>query len=287
METKFETYARNPWRIFQSICVWAVLTVEMLQGKKVLVTGASSGLGETVALECAKENVELLVITGRDSEKLQAVEKKIEGAKVRSVVCDMSKPDDIDKLVLTVEKIVGGKLDVLLANHGIAGTSFRPVSEFTEVEFENFENVMNVNFTSMVRLTNGLARLMSENGSIVYVTSVNAQLPSKGGAAYCCSKSALTMFMKCAALDLAQRHIRVNCVAPGFIDTPFQNQFFGSPEEQTPKLAEIGRSMPLGRIPSKQGISNAILFLASDLAMDITGTEQVVDCGGLLKRGNA
>ena len=259
----------------------------MLRGKKVLVTGASGGLGETVALECAREGAELVVVTGRDAKKLQTVEQNLSSAKALAVQCDMAKPEDIDTLVKFIADKVEGGLDVVIAAHGIAGTSFKEISEFGAAEFDNFESVMNVNFMSNVRLTNGVARLMAKNSSIVYVTSVNAQMPSKGGAAYCCSKSALTMFMKCAALDLAKRHVRVNSVAPGFIDTPFQDQFFSSPEERTSKLAEIGKSMPLGRIPSKQGISNAILFLASDLANDITGTEQIVDCGGLLKRGNA
>jgi NAD(P)-dependent dehydrogenase (short-subunit alcohol dehydrogenase family) len=87
------------------------------------------------------------------------------------------------------------------------------------------------------------------------------------------------MLAKCAALDLCGRGIRVNSVAPGLIDTRFQSKFFSSPEEQTKQLTAIGEKLPLGRIPSTQGITNAILFLASDLAADITGTEQVVDCG--------
>ena len=259
----------------------------MLRGKKVLVSGASGGLGETVAIECAREGAVVVVLTGRNTDKLKRLEQTLSNTKAMAVQCDMSKAEEIDTLVKFVGEKVEGGLDVVIAAHGIAGTSFKEVSEFGSEEFDNFESVMNVNFMSNVRLTNGLARFMANPSSIVYVTSVNAQMPAKGGAAYCCSKSALTMFMKCAALDLAKRHVRVNCVAPGFIDTPFQNQFFGSPEERTAKLAEIGKAMPLGRIPSKQGISNAILFLASDLANDITGTEQIVDCGGMLKRGNA
>jgi NAD(P)-dependent dehydrogenase (short-subunit alcohol dehydrogenase family) len=138
---------------------------------------------------------------------------------------------------------------------------------------------MNVTFMSFVRLTNLLPRFMPENSSIVFVSSLNSTTPSKGGSSYCCAKAALTMLAKCAAVDLGSRRIRVTSVAPGFIDTPFHSQFFPSPEEQTKALTALGSRAPLGRIPSKEGITNSILFLASDLAFDITGTEQIVDCG--------
>jgi NAD(P)-dependent dehydrogenase (short-subunit alcohol dehydrogenase family) len=245
--------------------------------KAVFVTGASSGLGKTVAVSFAKAGVRALVITGRDSARLAAVEAECRdaGAAVFSVVGDMNSTADIERVANFVEEKTAGKLDVFVGNHGFAVES----PPFPELNLTTFETVMNVNFTSFVRLTNRLVRLIPEKGSIVYVSSISASAPSKASSSYCCSKAALTMLAKCAALDLGERGIRVNSVAPGYIDTPFQNKFFPSEEEQTRQLNALGARAPLARIPSTQGIANVILFLASDLACDVTGTEQVIDCG--------
>jgi NAD(P)-dependent dehydrogenase (short-subunit alcohol dehydrogenase family) len=187
----------------------------------------------------------------------------------------MNLPTDIDRIAGFVEEKSNSRLDVFIGNHGFALES----APLPDADLSVFSTVMNMNFMSMVRLTNLLPRFMTANSAIVFVSSLNSSVPSKASSSYCCSKAALTMLAKCAALDLGTRKIRVNSVAPGFIDTPFQSKFFPSPEEQTKLLRAEGKKAALGRIPSTQGITNAILFLASDLASDITGTEQVVDCG--------
>ena len=123
---------------------------------------------------------------------------------------------------------------------------------------------------------------MNKNGSIVFITSFNSFRPDGSYSAYCSSKAALTMFMKCAAIDLGKRGIRVNSVAPGLVDTPFHDKIFESKEQKEEVFQKTKSMNPNGRIPSADGIANAVLFLSSNLAEDITGHEQIVDCGGML-----
>ena len=234
--------------------------------------------------DCARNEAELILITGRNEEKLHRIEEKLKGnCDIISHLCDMSTVQDIDKLISFFEEKTHGRLDVLIGIHGTAGESNNAVSE---LDLSDFAKVMDVNFISMVRLTNGIAKIMSRNSSIVFVSSINSHSPVKSNSAYCCSKAALAMFMKCAALDLGRRQIRVNCVAPGLMDTEFGNFHFESTQDRKDKLIQIGKQMPFGRINTVQGVSNAILFLASDESMDITGTEQIVDCGASLKKGS-
>jgi len=248
-------------------------------GKSVFVTGASSGLGKAIAIAVSKLKPKILVITGRSEERLELVKKEIQ---CECVICpaDFSKPDEAIRVSEAVEKAVNGSLDVFIADHGYGG-DLEPVPD-VKVE-GNFARVMQVNFNSIVALTNLLGKFMSENSSIVFITTLNSIFPSPCGTAYCCSKAALSMFMRCAAIDLGlKKQIRVNSVAPGFIDTPFQAPFFPNQEVQTQTLTELGKKGPLKRIATVEGIADIVLFYASDLARDITGQEQVVDCGASL-----
>jgi NAD(P)-dependent dehydrogenase (short-subunit alcohol dehydrogenase family) len=246
-------------------------------GKAVFVTGASSGVGRAIALSFAKTAVRTLVLTGRDQARLGAVEGECRAlrAVVSSLAGNMGSTADIDNVAAFVAEKMGGKLDVFVGNHGFA----RESQAFPDVDLKALAAVMDVNFASSVRLTYHLSRLIPPGGSIVYVSSISSVTSCKASASYCCSKAALTMLAKCAALELGGRAIRVNSVAPGYIDTPFHNKFYSSEQKQTKQLSLIGARASLARIPTTEGIENAILFLASDLARDITGTEQIIDCG--------
>lgn len=254
--------------------------------KTVLVTGASSGLGRAISLSFAKECVRKLILTGRNQERLNQITQDCKQSCENTVyfVADMTKDDDIAKLASFVEAEVESHLDIFVSNHGYPGTELSVVPEFDPLK--NFDLVMKTNFMSHVQLTNLVARFMGQGGAIVYITSINSTLAEGGGSAYCCSKASLAMFMKCAAIDLSKKGIRVNAVAPGMLDTPFQAISFETPEKQIEGLTAIGSKLPLRRIPTVQGIANTVLFLSSDLACDITGYEQVVDCGHLLMCGS-
>lgn len=242
-------------------------------GKSIFVTGASSGIGRVVSLSFARANPQLLIITGRDAERLAAVasECSVHCPQVRMITGDMSCESDVRAVADFVERETRGALDVFVGCHGTHGGGARKLSDFRAT--------FDVNFMSMVELTNVLGRFIRPRGAIVFVTSGRAARPDGARAAYCSSKAALKMFMKCCAIDLGKRGIRVNAVAPGPVDTPFRDGLHASAEERDDELRRVRATLPDRRLPTAQGVANCVMFLASDLASDITGHEQVVDCG--------
>lgn len=248
--------------------------------KQIFVTGASSGLGKEVALQLAQAKPKLLILNGRNEEKLkQVVEEceKLAGKEaVKYIVADYSK---VGEGVRTAEEIlkITKELDIFIQVHGFGGL-LKPTGELS---IENLNLVMQTNFMSVVELTNEISKFMNKNGSIVLCGSVNSFKPCECGAQYCSSKAALDMFAKTAAIDLGKKsQIRVNTVLPGMLDTPFQHPYYPSPEEQTKLIDSMKDKLSiLGRIPTVKNVAHTFLFLASDLAADITGTSITVDCG--------
>ncbi|KAK8892169.1 hypothetical protein M9Y10_029392 [Tritrichomonas musculus] len=258
------------------------------EGKSIFITGASNGLGKTIALSFAKKGSSLLILTGRDENRLQSIvnECKKFCQNTMYVTGDMSNTDDIDKISTFVEEKTKNKLNIFIGNHGTIspqGTGNTSINS----SMDNFNHIINVNFTSNVRLTNRLCRIMVNGSSIVFITSINSTFAASNNSAYCSSKAALSMFMKCSALDLGSRGIRVNSVAPGTMFTDFNSTKYESKEMQSQELKKIGDKLPVNHLTTTQGVSNAVLFLASDLAKDITGIEQTVDCGQSLILGES
>lgn len=174
-----------------------------LSGKTAFVTGASSGLGKQIALQLARSNVSVLVIAGRDAKRLQEVATEIQFGSVRivTIIGDMGIKEDIERMAGEVEKEVSGKLDIFIGNHGAP----LAISAVGEINADDFSSAMDVNFTSMVRMTNLVVRFMNKGGAICFTTSTNSTRPCPTAAAYCCAKSALKMFVKVAAVDLGPK----------------------------------------------------------------------------------
>lgn len=255
------------------------------EGKSVFITGASNGLGEQIALSFAKSGLFLLILTGRNEDRLKSVVNECQKYCQNTIyiIGDMSNTDDLEKICSFVEEKTKNKLDIFIGNHGINSQQKRENDDTMNL----FNYVMDVNFTSNVRLTNRLCRIMPHGSSIVFITSINSKFASLNNSAYCSSKAALSMFVKCAALDLGSRGIRVNSVAPGTMDTSFNNSKYETKEIQKQELQKIAKNLPAKHITTTKGVSNTVLFLASDLANDITGIEQTVDCGQSLILGES
>ena len=262
-------------------------------GKTVFITGASNGLGKIIALSFAMHNTSILILTGKNQARLENViaECTVHCQNTFGIVGDMNNNDDIERILSFVEEKSSNKLDIFIGNHGITKHQ-----EFDQINAENgdsiqtnymssFDHIMNINFTSNVKLTNRLCRIMPKDSSIVFTTSIHSNFASSKSSAYCSSKAALKMFAKCAALDLGSRGIRVNTVAPGTMNTDFHHEEYDSKEKQDEQLHLLGKKLPRKHLTSLQGVANAILFLASDKAADITGSEQIVDCGQSLLMG--
>lgn len=186
------------------------------KGSRVLLTGASSGIGAKLAVKLAAEGA-VLGLVGRDESRLMQVLAECEkyGSGHMSWVCDLNDWAQLDQLVLKVAS--WGAVDCLINNAGIPKRR-----NVIEIDAVTVENVMRINYTSPVRLTLAILPQMLErkSGRVVFVSSVAATLSSPGEGAYDASKSALSVFAEAMAIDVWDEGIRVNIIYPGVVDTP-------------------------------------------------------------------
>lgn len=241
-----------------------------LEGKTILVTGASSGIGRQCALDCAKMGAKVVAV-GRNQVRLDEVVGEIEGEGV-SYSYDLSNLECIKELVAT---IVGenGKLDGFIHAAGIEVTNPVKLSKADE-----YETLFRVNCLSAFEIVKNLCGIKTFNkgGSIVLISSISGVIARKGLSAYAASKGALMSAARVMALELASREIRVNTVSPGTILTPMmQNALETMNEEDREKRVE---GFPLG-LGKTTDISNACIFLLSDASRWVTGQNLVVDGG--------
>ena len=239
-----------------------------LEGKTILVTGASSGIGKATALECAKMGA-YLVITGRDKERLNDVYHTLEGAGHHQIIADLSKEEDIQRLAKEVPV-----LDGCVNNAG-----YNVLSPIPFIKKDVLDGILDVNLKAPIELTHFLVKnkKMAKDSSIVFTSSISARgRNSVGNSLYSASKGGLSSFMKNAALELAAKRIRCNAVLPGMVETPLKEGKSNITEEQW----ELNRQLyPLKRFGKPEEIAYGIIYLLSDASAWVTGTELVIDGG--------
>lgn len=239
-----------------------------LDGKTILVTGASSGIGKATALECAKMGARL-VITGRDKIRLDDVFNDLEGEGHIQIIADLSKDEDIQQLVKCVPV-----LDGCVNNAG-----YNIMSPIPFIKKDDLEGILDVNLKAPIELTHFLVKnkKMAKDSSIVFTSSISARgRNSVGNSLYSASKGGLSSFMKNAALELAAKRIRCNAVLPGMVETPLKEGKSNITEEQW----ELNRQLyPLKRFGKPEEIAYGIIYLLSDASAWVTGTELVIDGG--------
>lgn len=239
-----------------------------LEGKTILVTGASSGIGKATAIECAKMGAKL-VITGRDETRLNEVYNSLEGEGHIQIIADLSIDEDIQRLAKEVPVLNG------CVNN--AGYNIMSVIQF--IKKDDLERIMNVNLTAPIILTQLLVKnkKMAKDSSIVFTSSISARgRNSVGNSMYSATKGGLSSFMKNAALELAAKRIRCNAVLPGMVETPLKEGKSNITEEQW----EINRQLyPLKRFGKPEEIAYGIIYLLSDASAWVTGTELIIDGG--------
>ncbi|CAG2175314.1 unnamed protein product, partial [Oppiella nova] len=221
-----------------------------------------------------------VVVTGRRADKVSEVAKEClkvspKQSKALEVVADVTKPEDLRRLVDTTIKHFG-KLDVLVNN---AGASI--VANVTDKEFyETYLKVMQLNLNSVVYLTHiCVEHLEKTKGNVINISSVAGKRAFAGWAPYCTSKAAMDMFTKCMAAELGPKRIRVNVINPGPVRTEFLSAM-GMPNEVSDKMHDgFGSIIPVGRSGLSTDIADSILYLASDHAAFVTGTNLVSDGG--------
>lgn len=241
-----------------------------LEGKNVLVTGASSGIGRATAIECSRLGASV-TITARHEERLRETLSMM-GNEDRHcvVVADLSTNDGICKLVSQLE----GSYDGIVLCAGY--TMLKP---FKYIKEEDVDGIMAVNYKAPIILTQQLIKKKSINkkASIVFISSVSGvYVSAPASALYSGSKGAINGVAKAMALDLSPRGIRVNCVNPGVVDT----NIFNKGDITQEQLEEDVKHYPLGRYGKPEDIAYAVVYLLSDASAWVTGTNLKID-GGL------
>jgi NAD(P)-dependent dehydrogenase (short-subunit alcohol dehydrogenase family) len=242
-----------------------------LDGKIALITGGNSGIGLATAKRFVKEGA-YVFITGRKQAKLDEAVKQV-GTNVTGVQGDVGKLSDLDRLFEQIKK-EKGKLDIVFANAGIA--TYAPLGAIDEAHFDSIfsSNVKGMLFTVQKSLP-----LLPDGASIILNASI---VGSKGFAAnsvYSATKAAVRSFARTWTTDLKARHIRVNAISPGPIDTEGLRELVGSTEAGKDRLKGLSSMVPLGRMGAPDEIAKAAVFLASDDSSFITGIELFVDGG--------
>lgn len=243
-----------------------------LEGKTILVTGSTSGIGRATAVECSKMGAKV-VVTGRNEERAKETIAMLSGEGHSYVVADLGTADGIDKLVYEVPV-----LDGCVNNAGYNVLQLVPF-----IKEEDMRNIFDVNAEAPIYLTHRLVKKkkLAKGASVVFTSSISARgVCSPGNSLYSATKAAMTAFMRNAAIDLASKKIRCNSVAPGMVETPLKE----GKSVLTAEQWEINRQLyPLGRFGLPEDVANAIIYLLSDASAWVTGTEIVVDGGRSLK----
>lgn len=241
--------------------------------KTALVTGASRGIGRAIALALAAKGFAVALNYAGSHDAAEAVKKEIEeaGGKAFTIQGDVSKSEDVDRIFKAVKDEFGG-LDVLVNNAGINRDAL-----LIRMKESNWNDVIATDLKSDFLTTKAAAAMMmrKRKGSIINISSVVGIMGNIGQANYAAAKAGVIGLTKACAKEMAARNIRVNAVAPGFIETAMTD---GIPE----KIREgMISSIPMGRMGQPEDIAKAVCFLASDDSSYITGQVLVVD-GGLV-----
>lgn len=237
-----------------------------LAGKRILVTGASSGIGRQIAISCAQMGAQL-VVSGRNAERLAATFAELEGEGHVQITSELGKQEDIDRLA-TEAGVVNGLV------HAAGVSKLAPFRLISRVQLDE---MFSSNVYAPMLLTKGLLarKRIAQGGSILFVSAVASHIGPLASGVYSASKAALLGAMRTLALEVAKQGIRANCIVPGYVRTPMLdslNQSGGSIDEHT-ELTPLGLGEP-------EDVAYAAVFYLSDASRWITRNYFIID-GGL------
>ncbi len=237
-----------------------------LVGKAILVTGASSGIGQAIAIECSKLGA-TVICTARNEERLQKTLSMMEGEGHSYIIADLTNPDERQTLV---EKLP--KLDGVSHNAGIGLTMLTSFAKDDDVR-----KLTDANMLSIVSLQSLLLkkRKINKKASLVFMSSVSSHISGYGNAFYAMGKAGLTAYVRTLALELASKGIRANTVHPGMVETQFIRTTHLGDEQHS----DFVKNYPLGRYGNPEEIAHVAAFLLSDAASWVTGSRYFVDGG--------
>jgi len=245
-----------------------------LQGKVALVTGASRGIGQAIALQLAKSGA-IVIGTSTSESGAQAITQALAASPEitnagKGMVLNVTNVQACDDIIDTIVKEYGG-LHILVNNAGITQDQLA-----MRMKDDDWDMVIQTNLSAVFRLSRAVLRPMmrAKGGRIIHVTSIVGHMGNPGQANYAAAKAGVAGMSRSLAREIGSRNITVNCVAPGFIDTDMTRAL--SEDQQNALKGNI----PLGRLGSADDVANAVVFLASDQAGYVTGTTLHVN-GGL------
>lgn len=244
-----------------------------LEGKTILVTGSSSGIGRGIAIECSKMGAKV-ILNGRNVDRLKETLEMMEGEGHQVMAADISNQEEIDQLVADVPALDGC---VLCA--GIPQVC--PVKHFKR---NDIEDILNVNTVAPIMITSGLLKKkkIRKGSSVVLIESISGVfVGTKGDVSYNASKAALNGFLKGSALELASQGIRINAINPGLVPTNIlnlTNEMFAE-NHHTDIMVD---SYPMKRYGTPEDIAYGAIYLLSDASSWVTGTNLVIDGGYIL-----
>lgn len=242
-----------------------------LEGKTILITGASSGIGRATAIECSRMGA-IVAITGRNAERLNDTFLQLEGEGHMQIIADLSKEADAAELIATLPELNG-------AVHCAGFVKTLPI-QF--INTESLTSVMDVNFMAPTLISAQLVKKkkLVKGSSIVFISSIDGPLISNiGNSIYAASKGAVGAMSKAMALELAPKKIRVNCIQPGMIETEILSNGFISAEQ----LEEEKKRYPLKRFGKPEEVAHSAIYLLSDCSSWVTGSNLLIDGGFTLQ----
>jgi len=230
-----------------------------LENKKVIVTGATGGIGSSVVEQFIEMKATVLA-TGRNTDKLEELKNKFKNLKILGF--DISKHEDIEKFIDNSSNELGGNVDILINNAGINQDNLS-----IRMDIKEWKKVIDINLTSTFLLSKFAIKKMLKNkyGKIVNITSVIGHTGNVGQSNYAASKAAIISMSKSLALEYAKKNITVNCISPGYITTNMTDQI-------DEKWKEIIKSkIPMDKFGLPKDVANTVIFLSSEAANYITG----------------
>ena len=243
-----------------------------LEGKVALITGGGSGIGRAMAIQFAKEGAYVCIV-GRRENALQETAKADE--KIFYVAADITKTEQVKKVIDTIKEKYSEKLDILVNNAG-----WCPVQPLKEITLADYDKAFDLDVRALVDVTiQSLPLILNAKGNIINISTVGATHRAPNLSMYVGAKAAVENFTRCWALELAADGVRVNAIAPGAIRTDIWNVTNLSDEAAKAHEEGIAATIPCGRFGSPEEIASVATFLASEEASYVSGAVYAVDGG--------
>jgi NAD(P)-dependent dehydrogenase (short-subunit alcohol dehydrogenase family) len=247
-----------------------------LDGGVAVVTGAGRGIGEGIAIGLAEAGCDV-VLTARRENEIEAVAERVRalGRRALAVPGDITDGEFVDQLADRSKQEMG-KVTLWVSNAG--GADDRTPRHLADMPDRQWDYQMDLNLRAVFTGARAAARVLTDGGSIINISSGAALKPSPNNGPYAVAKAGVDSLTRTMSTELAPRGIRVNGVAPGPVPTEVFMEFFGASEEDIPKLGKkLG--IPLGRLGTPEDVANAVVFLASEASSWVTGQTLLVNGG--------